>query len=520
MGAAASLCFADQHGTLDIDPAWANAAAKKKPMTADETRTFMKRLAAFVFEHHMKRDEGSPQRGMVYEYLDMARTGRPDRFVQGEALDTMHDGSWFAGALVNAYRATGDPYYKDMLTKWVLPFYLKMLNHSDELFTNKGAAVRDGAPAWDKPWAFQEGEKGFVPYYWDDGGSVSLERQLDHNPLPIRPSHDWFVGNHKPNPDGFLHGYSLGSSNHMAQDLAVMLQQSWLMLKDSSDEADRALAEQTAQAAMRLQESRVRHFGYIPACVAVAALTNHDSELMKRVPDEGRDANWLPDNHAVRALYAFKPGQKYPFAGFADDVEFRWYYGLAKAVGKPPEALAFKVIFDAYTEAMLYDLYCDDVKRPPGLNRFDLFPFYFVDGKPEDYRSQKKGHFGKPRPSGSRFGPQNMVACGWAIELLDAYPGVWQKGAAKAASKPGAEVFAKASEADVKAWLRRELAGGLRTWEAVFDQYGYIPTGMGTGHDWDHYSDTGGYAHLLSAAAQWLMVLDGKKDWEEQQYPR
>ena len=72
---------------------------------------------------------------------------------------------------------------------------------------------------------------------------------------------------------------------------------------------------------------------------------------------------------------------------------------------------------------------------------------------------------------------------------------------------------------EVAAWLKRELGGGLRTWEAVFDEYGYIPTGIGcqtTLPDtrWDAMSDTGGYAHLISAASQWLNYLQGKRDWE------
>src|ERR1700712_5562973 len=106
----------------DRDPAWAEAW-KAGPMKADETKAFMKQLAQYVFEHHMKKTEGSPQRGMTYEYFHVARAGQPDQFIQGEALDTMHDGSWFAVAMVNAARATGDPLYQEILTRWQLPFY-------------------------------------------------------------------------------------------------------------------------------------------------------------------------------------------------------------------------------------------------------------------------------------------------------------------------------------------------------------------------------------------------------------
>ena len=49
---------------------------------------------------------------------------------------------------------------------------------------------------------------------------------------------------------------------------------------------------------------------------------------------------------------------------------------------------------------------------------------------------------------------------------------------------------------------------------------GFIGTGgMGTGYTWDEISDTGGYAHLISAAAQWVFYLEGKTDWETQHVP-
>src|SRR5688500_7658142 len=77
---------------LPDESTW-NRAYEKRPLTAAETKALMKRLAAFVVDNHMKRREDSQQRGMVYEYLDIRRRGEFDQFVQGEALDTMHDGA-------------------------------------------------------------------------------------------------------------------------------------------------------------------------------------------------------------------------------------------------------------------------------------------------------------------------------------------------------------------------------------------------------------------------------------------
>jgi hypothetical protein len=633
------------------EPAWARAHLQPPPSAA-ETRAFMRRLAAFVADHHLKQDPASEQRGLIYEYLDMERRGQSDQFVEGEALDTMHDGAWFAAAMVNAYRATGDTFYKELLTRWQLPFYCKMLNHSDTLFTNKENHARpERQDTWkqNKEWLLQDGEKGFVPYWWDDGGAVSLERRRQKDPRPDYPAFDHFVSQALPNPEYRLHGYSLGSSNHMAQDLGVMLQQAWLLLKDSHEEADRKLAAEVAEAARNLHECRMRHHGYIPMCDAPAALAGPDPELMKHVPDASNPAYWTPGNHYINALVNFKPGQPAPFPGFADDQQYRYYFGIAKAAGQLTKPLAFKTIYDAYTEPMLYRYYADDAAVPSGINRFDLHSYSALDGKLTDYRSDRKGPGGKPRPVGSRMGPQNMVCCGWALQVLRTYPGIWEERyrtqfgqdlrvyihdplpGAKAEAVPAARLTAgpvtlnltstrmaldaqgecraaevvlklfrgpdaqgshailtlhkdrrvtavndrgetlactaeitpagdgfrfhlvipytvvktqkawangvehgrlsvqvgdvtrnlylASGEAQVKAWLEHELAGGLRTWEAIFKERGYIPTGLGTGQFWDNYSDTGGYAHLISAAAEWLLCLDGKKDWEVHRVP-
>jgi hypothetical protein len=622
-------------------------------MTAEETRQFMESLTRYVFDHHLARPD-SRQRGMIYEYFGDGSN------VQGEALDTMHDGAWFAAAMANAYRATGNISYKDFLTRWQLPFYLKMLNHSDELFSakvNHARPDRQGLWRESKEWLLQEGEKGFVPYFWDDGGSVSLEQRNDKNPRLAFPGFDQFVYANKPNPKFLLNGYSFGSSNHLAQDLGVMLELAWLLLKDSTDPADKKLLAEVVEGAKNLHECRMRHHGHIPMSDAPYALATGNAALMKFVPTADTPALWTPAGHYVSALSAFKPGQRVTTPGFADDQEYRYYAGLARHGGKLPEALAFKTIYDAYTAPLLYRCYSDDAPVPAGINRFDLHPYGFVDGKPTDYRSDHKGPSGKPRPVGSRMGPQNMVCCGWALQALKAYPGIWKaryerefkddlrvfivdrptsdagqrlppagpaawktkdltlgiastrqaleltgiatsgetliqvfahpdatspsasitlrrdrtstiendKGEAlkhrteisvidggftfrveipytyvkgQAAWMNGVEhgryaisaggekrkIYLASDEAQVRAGLEHELAGGLRTWEAIFREKGYIPTGigaggMGAGFSWESYSDAGGYAHLISAASQWLIYLDGRRDWEVHNVP-
>ena len=626
--------------TAAPDPAWAKAGLEK-PMTADETRDFMKRLAQYVFDRHMKKDRNSNQCGMVYEYLDARRIGQSDQFVQGEALDTMHDGAWLAAALVNASRAAGDPLYREILAKWQLPFYCLMLNHSDTLFAAKRDDARPGANVFGKEHHLIDGEKGFVPYWWDDGASVSLERRLDKNPLGAFQCVDNFAG--KPNPNFLLDGYSLGCSNHMAQDLGVMLELAWLLFREGTGDDDKRLTAELAEAAGNLYESRMRHHGPIPMCVAPAALAAGDAKRLSSIPADNPD--WRIENHYTSALYDFAPGQKRSLPAFADDQQYRYYAALARFGGRLPPGVIFRTIYDAYTEPMLWRYFCDDIDVPPGINRGE-YGHDMHDGTFDYYHSDPKG----VRFIGSRMGPQSMVMAGIALQLLRANPGIWEeryrqkfagdlkvtildpapgpkpekpaaepvsigpvkvnllstrralwlcgttaaaevtirifsrpdaKGThavitlkkgepAKAASDKGEPLRLEAEtgpggdgtgfellipytvtkgqkpwangiehgrysiqagdavrnfylaspEAQVKEWLERELGRGLRVWDAIFRHYGYIPTHIGRNAFWDGLSDSGGYAHLISAGAEWLMYMDGKNDWEVHRVPQ
>jgi hypothetical protein len=507
----------------DRDPAWAEAH-RKPPMTADETRAFIRRLTRFVVDHHLKQAPQSPQRGMIYEYFHVSRQGQHDQFIQGEGLDTMHDGAWFAVAMVNAYRATGDSFYKEVLTRWQLPFYLKMLNHSDELFTsdrNDGRPGDDRGWRGSKEWLLQGREKGFVPYWWDDGGSVSLDMLARRD----KDEHVNFAGRNElagqPNPRKLLSGYSHGSSNHMAQDLAVMLQQAWLLLRESDEPTDRKLTAELVEAAQNLQECRARHGSpHIPAVRAALALATADAAARNALPEDTWQSLVNARSDYRRAFFDVVPDQPVIMPGFADDQQYRYYVALARR-GAPSPPAAFRLVYDAFTLPKLYQAYSDDSPVPPGINVFDLHPYKFLNGKPADYRSQRQGPFAGPRPIGSRFGPQNMVVCGWALQSLRADRSLWEVAQSRITKL---HYFPAASTADVITALERELAGGLRTWEAIFDAKGYIPTGLGTGScgagfPWDELSDTGGYAHLISAASQWLLYLEGKNDWQTHRIP-
>lgn len=93
-----------------------------------------------------------------------------------------------------------------------------------------------------------------------------------------------------------------------------------------------------------------------------------------------------------------------------------------------------------------------------------------------------------------------MICCGWALQALKRYPDAWSRGL----SEVGAERIGLqssdgkgVSRKQVTKWLERELGGGLRTSEAVLDEYGYVPTGMCcqaafADTKWDTFSDASG----------------------------
>ena len=498
-------------------PAWVKAADTQGAMSSDEAKAFMKKLAQHAVEHHMKKAEGSPQRGMMYEYLRWKERGKPGQFIQGEALDTMHDGAWFAVAMCNAFRATHDPYYKDILVQWQLPFYLRMLNDGAQLFSDEKVDVRpEVKDVWKtgKEWLLQGRENGFVPYWWDDGESVSLEMLNKKSPLPAFPCTNELAG--LPNADFKLKGYSHGSSNHLAQDLAVMLLQSWLILHESKDPAEQALAQQVALGAKNLQDCRARHGNpNIPAVMAACAVANGDAAMLSKLDSWQKEEPRLWKNHYTEAVRDFKPDQKVSTPGFADDQIYHAGVARNRAMARP---LALKLAYDAFTIPLLWQLYSDDAPAPPGMNRADLYPLNFINGKPEHLRSQRKGPNGRPVPVGPRLGPQNMIVCALALQAIQQggdFPAIPGQILAAIKGLPGSK-----PDADVVAWLTREAGGGLRTWEAVFNEYGYLPTGIGAnspvpGLVWDELSDTGGYAHLISAAAQWILLKEGRRDWDE-----
>ncbi len=607
--------------------------AAEEAMSEQEVRAFMRELAEYIEAHHLKKDPKSPQKGMVYEYVDTTKIGQEGQWIQGEALDTMHDGAWYAAAMVDAFRATGEEHYREFLTEYPVPFYTNILNHSDALFRD-GMDEKKIAPSkhtFKKSHRYM-GEKGFCPYFWDDGASLSLERELAKTGTHPFMCVDYDLLAGRANPEGRLNGFSLGCSNHMAQDLAVMLLKTWQLTGD----------ERIARAAMHLHESRLLHHGPIPMVVAAAAGTNRDEELRKRL---GRAAGFEPRNAYTVALAEASADREQAMPGFADNQEYDYHVALVRD-GTLTRPAAAQLIYDAYTLPMLVRYWSDTEPVPPGMNRSEGAHIHFRGGKPTSYRSDRD------LSMGPRMGPQMMVVTAWALQALRAHGGVWEDryrkefsgdllvrfhdsaievdgraeegyceplkaGAAQLrlaaershlclwgeapgesvkiellaqpdAERPAAAIeigpsgvarvenaegkrlihqakvspsdggfafelripftvvkgqetwlngvehgryavrlgdanrsfYLLSSEEQVRKALQRELVGGLASWRAVFRELGYLPIAHGKTNIWtfrgtrvNKISESGGYAHLIKAAAQYLLYQQGKRDW-------
>lgn len=243
------------------------------------------------------------------------------------------------------------------------------------------------------------------------------------------------------NPECRLSGHSLGMSNHMAQDLAVLLQAAWELLADRRDPEEVAPRTTIGEAARHLQAGRARR-GHpnIPAVVAAYALANDDAAAKARLPGLNweRLAAWR--THWHHAVAEPPKGQRVRIPAFADNAVCEWFVAIVRH-GTLAEPEAFRLVFEAVTLPLMYRGYCDDEPAPPGINVFELYPFHYVDGRPEHGRSQRKGVSGRPIPIGSRMGPQTMALCGWAVQALAQRPGLGLCGMRRGAASRVPRIF-------------------------------------------------------------------------------
>ena len=87
--------------------------------------------------------------------------------------------------------------------------------------------------------------------------------------------------------------------------------------------------------------------GTFPWRTLLSALANHDEALLRKSPGYESAKLYVPDNHYVRAVYRFTPGQAQPFAGFADEPGISLLCRAGKASPNVASRLGVKLIYDA-----------------------------------------------------------------------------------------------------------------------------------------------------------------------------
>jgi hypothetical protein len=472
------------------------ANARKGAWTRPELAAFMKELTRYVVTHHMRRDD-SPMRGKIYEFY-MPATGQQG---YGGGWDTMHDGAWFANACILAYRASGDPYYLEIVERWVLPFYLKMLNHSDTLFPDRQKAYSDSQVL---PPERATACKGSVPYWWDDGHGVNFDAMANGFTLERLVGPKWGATNLLADDvHGRLSGYSHGTSNHLALDLFPMLANYWLVTRDPA----------AAEALHHLHACRIHQMKMDIAFLAIADLASHGQrDEAYKIAGAYDTSPWPPRSPLYAAMVEKKRVLLPPFI---DDPAAAYYASMmGRRVGPGTAKRLAQVTHDCL---VLADRWYGSHRRPRGLNySADSPKQVWIDGG-------KFTSLAGEIPEvlvGSRMGPQCVWASGLCLQLLAAFPDSWTDyyNDRRPPSTPG---WSEPPLAEVKARFQEELDEGLRFWQNQMRTVGYLRPDWPIGGKkpsktfWrDQTSETGAYAHLISACAVYEMFLDGRRDWE------
>jgi len=462
-----------------------------------ELTKFMRELAGYVVAHHMRSDN-SPMRGMVYEFYDPAAKQQG----HGGGLDSMHDGAWFANACILAYRATGDEFYLATLRDWIMPFYVKMLNHSDTLFPDRDGAYSDSQML---PPERAGACKGFVPYWWDDGHGVNFDARA-RKMTTAELMGKWGFTNTLPNRNdrsGKVSGYSHGTSNHMALDLFPMLANWWLLTRDP----------QVAEAIRNLHEQRIYQFKMDLPFLAIAdAVAHGDNKKAFEAAGSYDTAPWPPESPLYKAMVQKTKLQLPPFI---DDPAGRYYSSAtAHRVGPGTAKRLAQMTHDCI---VLADLWYGKERRPRGLAiaADSRKKVWIEDGKFSSLAGELPDVL-----VGSRMGPQTLWASALSLQLLRAFPDAWA-GYWRGNYTPLVSGWSEPPLKEVTARLQAELDEGLRFWREQMKTVGYLRPDWPIGgkkpepnYWYDQTSETGGYAHLIAACADYVMLLDGKKDWE------
>ncbi|MCX6906748.1 MAG: hypothetical protein NTY01_01760, partial [Verrucomicrobia bacterium] len=361
-------------------------AAADAAWSRQELTGFMRQLAGYVVDHHMRRDN-SPMRGKVYEFYDPATRQQG----YGGGWDTMHDGAFFANACILAYRATGDEFYLQTVRDWILPFYVRMANNSDTLFPDRTAAFSDGQKL---PAERATAVKGFIPYWWDDGHGVNFDAIAQKMTIRQLLRDTSTITNDPDNKEGILAGYSHGSSNHMAINMFPMWANGWLLTRDPA----------VAEAIHHLRQSRIHMIKMDLPWLQVADFqASGDAAQAHKFAGSFDALPWPPTKSVWWQTMVAK--KKTALTPFHDEAEADYYAAvIGNRVGP---GLAKRLTQFTYDVIRLHDRWYGDKPRPRGemYGAENHPPVFIADGKFESLAGE--------RPEvllASRLGPPNMWA--------------------------------------------------------------------------------------------------------------
>jgi len=365
-----------------------------EPWSDTQLAQFLEELVAYVDAHHVVGDPAAVTYGMNYEFYDPDT----DRKIQAFALDTMHDGAWFANGLLVADRACPDRGYLDRVLKYELPFYVNLLNHSDVLFPDK-------VERQDKK-EIVEPLKGWAPRGWDEGIGYDFVTGKRFGQIAWNSPHaDEVVIRSK---DGeFWYSY-FTPSNHLSQDLADMMLNAWLSTR----------SPKVASAARHLRDYKLEYFGPIPALEHAAAVAA-GVEAQRRF--EAAELTAEDGGHYHRGLYL---QQDASIPVYDDNLAWQYRARVADAVTQRrplDSAAAWELAARVHGAVALYEAYFAPEPWPRGLYAFHRAKTDIAQGKfvqPHDTR--------QPILAGTR-GIQLSWLGAAVLPALRACPEGWEK---------------------------------------------------------------------------------------------
>jgi hypothetical protein len=294
----------------------------------------------------------------------------------------------------------------------------------------------------------------------------------------------------------------------MALNIFPMLANYWLLTRDPA----------TAEALKNLRESRERWLGRAPHVVVIGdAAANGDADSAYRLA-AGYDRALWPPRTPFFAAFAEKRRTRLP--AFLDDPQGKYTATvIAKHVGPGVAKQTTQMTYDCIR---LADMWYGERRRPRGLSVADAnkpgHQVWIVDGRFQQHAGEDPAVL-----VGSRMGAQTLFMAAVSLQLLDAFSDSWREYFADQRKKGDVElgIWDEPPLETVRARLREELDEGLRFWQDQFHTIGFLrpdwPIGGVKPHEYylgDQLSETGGYAHVIAAAAEYLLIMDGKRDWE------